>query len=166
MAPETAKPTHSSSSDDEDKYKALDREVRDMVNAITSRVSDLQKSGASHHRLQGEDDEHDVRIITLAGTNTGATMRSELDDKPDYNPQGFSGDDPEALGTYVNSNFQAVNNSIMIGGSYNTNDPGVHLDISDIFEHHAHRLDTKHARKARRKEKEAFKSDQQTDHSD
>ncbi|KDP42685.1 hypothetical protein JCGZ_23625 [Jatropha curcas] len=166
MVPETAKPTYSSSSFDGDKHKALDREVRDMVNAITSRVSDLQKSGVSHHhQQQGEDDEHGVRIITLAGTNTGATMRSELDDKPNYNPQGLSGDEPEALGTYVNSNFQAINNSIMIGGSYNTNDPGVHLDISDIFEHHAYRPDTKHARKGKRKEKEAVKSDQQTDHS-
>ncbi|EEF43487.1 uncharacterized protein LOC8278482 [Ricinus communis] len=165
MLSETTNKTTQSSSD-ANKHKPFDREVRDMVNAITSRVGDLHKPGASHHHRQTEEDEHGIRIITLAGTNTGATMRSELDEKG-TTPQGVSGDDqPEALGTYVNSNFQAVNNSIMFGSSYSTNDPGVHLDISDFFEQpHGHKPD-RHARKGKKKETEAFKSDQQTEHSD
>ncbi|KAF2313563.1 hypothetical protein GH714_011743 [Hevea brasiliensis] len=147
MVPETTKPSHSSSSV-EDKHKQLDRGVRDMVNAITSRVCDLHKPGAFQQPQQEEPDEHGIRIITLAGTNTGATMRSALDEKaPNNAPQGgVSTGEPDALDTYVNSNFQAINNSIMLGSSYNTNDPGVHLDIFDVFEHRGHRPD-KHASK-------------------
>ncbi|KAJ9131464.1 hypothetical protein P3X46_035120 [Hevea brasiliensis] len=163
MVPEPTKPSHSSSSDG-DKHKQLDREVRDMVNAITSRVGDLHKTGGSQ---QAEQDENGVRIITLAGTNTGATMRTELDEKvPNNAPQGgVSAGEPDLLDTYVNSNFQAVNNSIMLGSSYNTNDPGVHLDISDVFDHRGHKPN-KHAKKGKKKDKEALKSDQQTERSD
>lgn len=139
-----------------------------MVNAITSRVGDLHKPGGSQQLQQTEQDEHGVRIITLAGTNTGATMRSELDEKlPNNAPQdGVSGGEPEALDTYVNSNFQAVNNSIMLGSSYNTNDPGVHLEISDIIEQRGYNKPNKHAKKGKKKDKEVLKSDQQTDHSE
>ncbi|KAK9275291.1 hypothetical protein L1049_022553 [Liquidambar formosana] len=69
------------------------------------------------------------------------------------------------LRTYVNSNFQAINNSIMLGGSYSTNDPGVHMDISDFFEHNGHKPD-KHGKKGKKKEKETSKSDQHSEHSD
>ncbi|WCJ26687.1 hypothetical protein M5689_008489 [Euphorbia peplus] len=161
MVHEATNPTHS-----------IDREVRDMVNAITSRVSDLQKpAGASHHhhhhhRQEVEEDESGVRIVTLAGTNTGATMRTELDEKSNNSFKGISSghESDDASGTYVNSNFQAVNNSIMLGSNYNTNDPGVHLDISDLFDHHhpyPHKSAGKKGKKNKdnKKDKEPFKSD-------
>lgn len=130
-----------------EKHKQLDREIRDMISALTNRLSDLQgvqKPGGSSH----QDDEHGVKIITLAGSNVGATLRSELDEKG-----GVEGDEHEPLGTLVNSNFQAINNSIMMGGSYSTNDPGVHMDVTDSVELPQANL-SKHGKKGKKKEKE------------
>ncbi|KAJ1402182.1 hypothetical protein SESBI_28281 [Sesbania bispinosa] len=138
------------SSAEGEKHKQLDREIREMVSAITHRVTDFHKSGSTHH-LENED-ENDVRIITLAGTNDGATLRSELDEKSGKSSHG----EPEALSTYINSNFQAVNNSIMFGGSYQANDPGVHMDISDFTDPpQSHHKAEKHGKKGKKKEKEA-----------
>lgn len=122
---------------DAEKHKQLDREVRDMVNAITGRVTQLHKAGSSsHHQLEDDhDDDRGVRIITLAGTNNGATMRSDnVDDKSKTHNLDHD-DEPDAFNTFVNSNFQAVNNSIMLDSSYNTNDPGVHMDVSESYAH-------------------------------
>ncbi|GMH00687.1 hypothetical protein Nepgr_002526 [Nepenthes gracilis] len=107
-----------------EKHKQVEAEVREMVTSMTTRLSDLHKSASNDGGERG------LRIITLSGSNVGATMRK--------NEQSVSGDeqreDEWGLGTYVNSNFQAINNSIMMGGSYGSNDPGVHLDISDAVE--------------------------------
>ncbi|KAL5764381.1 hypothetical protein ACOSP7_016744 [Xanthoceras sorbifolium] len=171
MLSETTKTTNlPTEGDQKHKHKQFDREVRDMVHAITDRITDLQKPGSSHHH-EDEDDDHGVRIITLAGTNTGSTMRSELDDKNSPLGGGSLDDDnhqqqPDPLATFVNSNFQAVNNSIMFGSSYSTNDPGVHLEISDVYEHqHAHHKPEKNTKKGKKKDKESLKSDHHTDHS-
>lgn len=148
---------------EEEKPKKLDHEVRDMVSAIVGRISNLQRPGSS--QTSEEDDDRGVRIVTLAGNNVGATLKSEMDEKS-------SGPDEEldAMSTYVNSNFQAVNNSIMMGGSYTTNDPGVHLDVSDFVEHREkdHRKPGKHGKEKMKKKKdqESGKSDQQTEHSE
>ncbi|GMJ06314.1 hypothetical protein like AT1G63310 [Hibiscus trionum] len=138
MPLESSKPDQSSG--EGDKHRVLDKDIKDMVSAITRRVCGIHKPGSS----QGGDDDG-VRIITLAGSNAGATMRSELDEKSS-SPHGISLGEPDTLSTYVNSNFQAVNNSIMFGSSYNTNDPGVHLDISDVAEHEAKKSADKHRR--------------------
>ncbi|KAJ4711758.1 Oxidoreductase [Melia azedarach] len=150
--------------DQKHKHKELDHEIRNMVNAITDHITDHHKPGSSLHHHEDDDDDRGVRIITLAGTNSGATMRSELDDK--QNPHGVSLGEPEPLSTYVNSNFQAVNNSIMLGSSYNTNDPGVHLDITDVFEQLGQKPEKQHAKKGKKKDKESFKSDQHSEKSD
>ncbi|KAK6941549.1 hypothetical protein RJ641_026926 [Dillenia turbinata] len=115
---------------------------------------DLRKPGSSH---QENEDENGVRIITLAGSNIGASMRGELDEKA--GPHKVSLGEPDALGAYVNSNFQAVNNSIMLGGSYSSNDPGVHMDISDLVEQGGIKPE-KPGRKGKKKEKDNAKSDQ------
>ncbi|XP_057433504.1 uncharacterized protein LOC130726275 [Lotus japonicus] len=150
MPSESTKSSPSPSGEGE-KHKHLDREIREMVSAITHRVTDFHKSGSTHH-LENEDEHDHVRIITLTGTNNGATLRSELDEK---SGKSSSHDEAETLSTYINSNFQAVNNSIMLGGSYQANDPGVHMDISDFTEPHHHKAE-KHEKK---KEKEATKSE-------
>jgi hypothetical protein len=141
-----------------EKHKNLDREIREMVSAITHRVTDFHKPGSTHHL--DNDDEHGTRIITLAGNNEGATLRSELDAK---SGKYSSHDEPEALSTYVNSNFQAINNSIMLGGSYHANDPGVHMDISDFTEppqnHHKAEKHGKKEKKDKKKGKEGSKSE-------
>ena len=51
-----------------DKHKQLDREIREMVSAITHRVTD-------------DDEDGGARIITLTGKNTGATLKSETEEK-------------------------------------------------------------------------------------
>ncbi|XP_010518746.1 PREDICTED: uncharacterized protein LOC104798386 [Tarenaya hassleriana] len=101
----------------------FDRELRNMISALTQMGAD--KPGSSH--LEDED-EHGVRVITLSGSNIGATMKTELDG--DALGDSDSDGNLDFLSTFVNSNFQAVNNSIMMGGKYETHDPGVHLDIS------------------------------------
>lgn len=165
MASESVKPSQDSSAPRE-QHKQLNREIKDMVSAITHRFSDFPKSGSSNLQEDDQDDDHGVRIITLAGTNTGATMRSELDDKASP-ADGFSvlGEPEAPLNTYVNSNFQAINNSIMMGGSYATNDPGVHMDISDLFEKKGPKPE-KRSRKDKKRDKESLKSDHTPVHSD
>lgn len=144
-----------SPSAEEETHKQLDREIRNMVSDITHRVTDSHKPGSTHH-LENER-EHGLSMVTLVGNNNGASMRSELDEKSG-NPSHY--DEPEALSTYVNSNFQAINNSVMLGGSYHANDPGVHLDISDFSAEHHHQRhyhkEEKHGEKGKKKEKEAF----------
>ena len=152
MPLETGNPDQSTG--EGDKHRHLDKEIRDMVSAITRRISGIHIPGSSHHE---DDDEHGVRIITLSGNNAGATMRSELDEKS--SPHGISLGEPDALSTYVNSSFQAVNNSIMLSCSYNTNDPGVHLDVSDVFEHEGKMPADKPRRRGKKNEKDSFKSE-------
>ncbi|MED6155076.1 hypothetical protein PIB30_002286 [Stylosanthes scabra] len=159
---ESAKPSN---------QQSLDREIREMVSAITNRVTDFHKSGSTqnhHHSPTHDDDDRGVRIITLAGTNDGATLKGELDDKSpgktsSHHHHHDHDVEAEPLSTYVNSNFQAINNSMMIGGSFHANDPGVHLDISDFTEpippHHH-----KHGKKGKKKEKEGSKSDLHSSH--
>ncbi|XP_045803897.1 uncharacterized protein LOC123897339 [Trifolium pratense] len=160
MHSESVKSSHSPSAEDE-KHKNLDREIREMVSAITHRVTDFHKPGSTHHL--DNDDEHGTRIITLAGTNEGATLRSELDDK---SGKYSSHDEAEALSTYVNSNFQAINNSIMLGGSYHANDPGVHMDISDFTEPQNHHKAEKHGKKEKKDKKKGKESSKSEHHSD
>ncbi|TYI90135.1 hypothetical protein E1A91_D03G101300v1 [Gossypium mustelinum] len=148
MPPETSKPDQSNV--EGDKQRHFNKEIKDMVSSITRRVTGIHKPGSSHRRGT-DDDEHSVGIITLAGNNVGATMRSELDEKSSPQYRISVGDDEaDAMSTYVNSNFQAVNNSIMLGSSYTANDPGVHLDISGVGEHEG----KKPADKTRRRGKE------------
>lgn len=147
MAPEL----NNASSHDGEKHKNLDQEVREMISALTARLGGLQRShkpGSSSTSQNQEDDEQGVRIITLAGSNLGATMRGDIDNKAAAGPQPEQEDD--AASYVVNSNFQAINNSIMLGGTYKTNDPGVHLDITDYVDQNDVVAHKKKGRKGRR----------------
>lgn len=143
---------------DDGKHEKLNSEVRDMFSAITSRVfrvHNIGGSGSHHLHGDGEEDDRGIRVITLAGNNTGAAFRDAQEDKTGGgSPRDDEGD---TLGTYVNSNFQAVNNSILMGGSYSTNDPGVHAEIMDFVEHkqkHAKKEKKKKEKKKEKREKE------------
>ncbi|XP_057956237.1 uncharacterized protein LOC131149632 [Malania oleifera] len=197
MAPPETTLKEDQAADDKASKRGLDREVRQMVSALTHRLADLQRGVLNHkpgasdsgHRLQvdkddGRDnpedddqgDDHGIRIITLAGSNTGAAMRGEYSSdelKSDKTrlPGRQMHDGDDALSTYVNSNFQAINNSIMLGGDYSTNDPGVHLDISDYFDDdrghpHSPKHSRGHGKKAKSKDKESSssKTDKDFDH--
>lgn len=158
MAPDSTK--LDVSSHEGDKQKSLDHEVRDLIFALTNRLGSIQKPGGSSST---DDEDQGVRIITLAGSNVGATMRGDMDGKTAA-PQGLTlpeQDDPPSY--LVNSNFQAINNSIMLGGSYKTNDPGVHLDITDYVDHNEIHKDGKKGRKGKRG---GHKSDHHVDRSE
>ncbi|RZR71698.1 hypothetical protein BHM03_00006478 [Ensete ventricosum] len=73
-----------------------------------------------------------LRVITLAGDNKGASMKADMEDLMDTD--GGVYDDDSGMCTHANSNFQAVNNSILLGGSCSAEDPGVHLLISECSE--------------------------------
>ncbi|XP_028755704.1 uncharacterized protein LOC114715059 [Neltuma alba] len=141
-----------------EKHKQLDKDIREMVTSITSRVANFHKSG---HYKEEEDDDDGVRIITLAGTNDGATFKTEVDNNiPMASHHSGKQTEEEELSTYVNSNFQAVNNSIMFSGSYQAHDPGVNIEISDFTEPAGHHKAEKHGKKGKKKkEKEGSKSD-------
>ncbi|RZC64717.1 hypothetical protein C5167_008400 [Papaver somniferum] len=149
MVPEPTN-NHKKNNNNSADQRQLDREVRDMLSTLTNRLTGLHSNNKSfdHQSIHvggggGEDEEeHGVRIITLAGTNMGATMKAESSDdqKSSYgiSPATFYN---EAMTAYANSNFQAINNSIMLGGSYKCKDPGVHMETSDYLEetHRHHR---------------------------
>ncbi|CAA2992124.1 uncharacterized protein LOC111401558 [Olea europaea var. sylvestris] len=145
---------------DAEKQKSFDKEIKELISSLTTRVSSIQKNGEDSTQHNTQDDDDGLRIITLAGTNLGATMRGDMDEKPAV-PQGIALGGSEELTTCVNSNFQAINNSIMLGGSYNTNDPGVHLDISESMDDHAHHI--KRGKKAKKSGKEGSISDRHSD---
>ncbi|KAG9455396.1 hypothetical protein H6P81_008300 [Aristolochia fimbriata] len=114
----------------------LDHEIKNMIAALTNRLTKLHSvtklfGGPPGHGKDDTIDEYAARgglgVVTLAGTNQGATMRSGLDEIDPTSSEG----EQDMAGAYVNSNFQAVNNSILLGGSYNAEDPGVHMVIED-----------------------------------
>nr|GLL47837.1 uncharacterized protein LOC109169851 [Ipomoea trifida] len=146
-----------------EKNKQFDQEIREMISVLTGRLTTMQHAqkvgDSSQNKDRDEDDLHGTRIVTLAGNNMGASMRGEMDEKA-----GLEGDS-EAMKTYVNSNFQAVNNSIMLGGSYSTNDPGVHMEVVDnVIEPQSQ--PGKRKKKGKKKEKDSSTSDHKNDHSD
>ena len=137
-----------------ERHTHMDREVRDMISALNSRLTNLhqiRKQGASAPH-SGDDDEHRVRIITIEGTNTGATMRGELLNHH-HKIQDQHNESSGGLGTYVNSNFQAVNSSIVLDATYDSNDPGVHAEIEDVMDSPGYKTE-KYGRKGLRKGKE------------
>ncbi|KAI3469051.1 hypothetical protein Pfo_025714 [Paulownia fortunei] len=81
-------------------------------------------------------------------------MRGEMDENP-VGSQRLARPYQEDFATYVNINFQAINNLIKLGGSYKTNDLDVYLDISDYFEHNAL---PKHGKKGKKHERGSSKS--------
>jgi hypothetical protein len=84
-------------------------------------------------------------IITLAGENSGATMDAAAGgDVEDLVVVGDADADEEekdgqleeggeeqdvVISAYTNSNYQAVNNSVLVSGSCAVNDPGVHVVV-------------------------------------
>ncbi|CAH8351503.1 unnamed protein product [Eruca vesicaria subsp. sativa] len=116
------------SSGKEEKHRTqhFQHELKDLISSLTHMGE--EKGGPSQYEEREEEDEG-VRVITLSGSNIGATMKTELD-----NNHGDNKHELDFLTTFVNSNFQAVNNSLMMGAKYETHDPGVHLDISGDVE--------------------------------
>ncbi|CAM0908090.1 unnamed protein product [Alopecurus aequalis] len=77
-------------------------------------------------------------IITLAGENNGAAM--EAADAEDLVVVEAGGEEEEEeeeveVTAYTNSNYQAVNNSVLVAGSCAVRDPGVHVVIVEHVDH-------------------------------
>ncbi|KAG2564636.1 hypothetical protein PVAP13_7NG088825 [Panicum virgatum] len=64
---------------------------------------------------------NNTTVITLAGENSGATMEAE--------DLVVVGNEDVVISAYTNSNYQAVNNSVLVSGSCAVNDPGVHVVV-------------------------------------
>ncbi|KVH88579.1 uncharacterized protein LOC112501935 [Cynara cardunculus var. scolymus] len=156
--------------------KQVDREIGDMISALTRRLAHLQKKpmdGANHNlhhqeEMEEEDDHRaGVGIITMAGTNEGATMRGEMmsmDQDDNYKSAGVKQDQSSPFTTYLNNNVQSVNNSIMVGGSYSANDPGIHLDVDDNYQGEPTRYGNKNKKK-NKNNKETTSGSSTSDHS-
>lgn len=117
--------------------QSFEQGIREMISSLTSHLSKIQltnKKGGDSSMEKKEEIENGVGIITLTGSNVGATMRhgSGTGAEENHVPQDGEGEDFTA---FVNGNFQAINNSIMLDGSYSANDPGVHLKIIDSLKH-------------------------------
>ncbi|OWM65070.1 uncharacterized protein LOC116204128 [Punica granatum] len=109
-----------------------------MVTAIMHRIPSLDKPGPGGSGLPREEDNCGVRVI--AGDNTGAVLQPQMDhEKSGHSLHGpvEAGDkeDGGPISTYMNSNFQLISNSIMMGGSHKVHNPGVRMEISDFVEH-------------------------------
>ncbi|KAM0041468.1 hypothetical protein Hdeb2414_s0011g00366681 [Helianthus debilis subsp. tardiflorus] len=148
----------------------LDREIRSMMSILTNRLAHLHKKpteGGSASNMHDNEHDHDddhgsFSVITMAGNNEGATMTGQMDMADRKSGMKEDNDQVNApLTTLLNSNFQGVNNSIMVGGSYSANDPGIHLDVEDHYEQRP-----PHPRKGQKGKKKAhFESSKSDDSS-
>jgi hypothetical protein len=79
-------------------------------------------------------------IITLAGDNSGATMDAaatgDVEDlvvvgnvDAEEHDEEEEGEENVVITAYANSNYQAVNNSVLVAGSCAVDDPGVHVVV-------------------------------------
>lgn len=109
----------------------FEHELKNMISSLTY-MGGAEKAGPSQYGEEENKEDDGIRVITLSGSNIGAIMKTDLDNNNNYGGENHELDD--FLSTFVNSNFQAVNNSIMMGSHYETNDPGVHLDNSGDVE--------------------------------
>lgn len=137
--------------------KAFQKEAKDDVFDLACRLAELN---AQRKASMGEEktarDESGVTVITLSGENRGATMdlgsekrnddgmvdiyrgyKLYQDDKNEVSleakpkPKGNARPKGATMSTYVNSNVQGANNSILYNSSCPNRDPGVRLDISN-----------------------------------
>ncbi|KAF0893254.1 hypothetical protein E2562_023506 [Oryza meyeriana var. granulata] len=109
----------------------------DTVNVASEVSSILAK--LNDHLAGGGDEaakEAGTSIITLAGENNGATMEvaGDVEDLVVVEAGGDGDGDEEeeeesVVSAYTNSNYQAVNNSVLVAGSCAVKDPGVHVVI-------------------------------------
>ncbi|CAA7053928.1 unnamed protein product [Microthlaspi erraticum] len=122
------------------KRQHFDQDLKSMISSLTHMRGGAEKKAGPSQYEEGEEEDKEedgIRVITLSGSNLGATMKTEVDNNNNSN-HGDSykkgGHELDFLTTFVNSNFQAVNNSIMISAKYETHDPGVHVEISGDVE--------------------------------
>ncbi|KAL6885548.1 hypothetical protein ACP4OV_010327 [Aristida adscensionis] len=126
--------------------------VASEVNAAVAKLNDSLATALAGAGAAGADA---ATIITLAGENSGATMETtgDVEDlvvvgkaEDDDDEEEHEEEEEEVVSAYTNSNYQAVNNSVLVAGSCAVEDPGVHVivvehvdDIRDYDDHVVHR---------------------------
>ncbi|THU73544.1 hypothetical protein C4D60_Mb04t23980 [Musa balbisiana] len=121
-------------SSEEQRQRRVQQEIRDMISTLTDRLTALGRS-VPRSEAKGQeagDANPGLGVITLAGDNKGASMKADMEELGDAHGGLYS--DDGGMCTYTNSNYQAVNNSILLGGSCAAKDPGVHVVISEYVE--------------------------------
>ncbi|XP_020591393.1 uncharacterized protein LOC110032191 [Phalaenopsis equestris] len=139
----------------EQSHQQLNRELRDAISILT---------GLGKTRNGDSDDA--LGIITVAGTNKGAVMKMEGPEAAiDQISAAVNRNGREGTEAIANSNYQSMNNSIVIGGSCGAEDPGVHLLVQDYVEgdegddeHHEAKSEEK---KKKKKKKETSEEEKQ-----
>ncbi|CAL9163972.1 UPF0329 protein ECU05_1680/ECU11_0050-like [Musa acuminata AAA Group] len=121
-------------SSEEPRQRRVQQEIRDMISTLTDRLTALGRSvPRSDAKGQEAGDAYPgLGVITMAGDNKGASMKADMEELGDAHGGLYS--DDGGMCTYTNSNYQAVNNSILLGGSCAAKDPGVHVVISEYVE--------------------------------
>ncbi|KAI4968657.1 hypothetical protein ZWY2020_045987 [Hordeum vulgare] len=91
---------------------------------VSNAVTDLNDHLAA--ALGGDDK---TTVITLAGENNGAAMDAEDLVVVEAGDEEEGEDEEVQVAAYTNSNYQAVNNSVLVAGSCAVRDAGVHVVI-------------------------------------
>ncbi|KAE8791890.1 hypothetical protein D1007_33517 [Hordeum vulgare] len=91
---------------------------------VSNAVTDLNDHLAD--ALGGDDK---TTVITLAGENNGAAMDAEDLVVVEAGDEEEGEDEEVQVAAYTNSNYQAVNNSVLVAGSCAVRDAGVHVVI-------------------------------------
>ncbi|KAM3393118.1 hypothetical protein ACQJBY_013997 [Aegilops geniculata] len=97
---------------------------------VSNAITDLNDHLAT--ALGAGDEAGKTTVITLAGENNGAAMDAEDLVVVEAGGEGEEEDGEEEevqVAAYTNSNYQAVNNSVLLAGSCAVRDPGVHVVI-------------------------------------
>ncbi|KAI0522731.1 hypothetical protein KFK09_005116 [Dendrobium nobile] len=133
----------------EQSYQRLNHELREVISILT---------GLGQPDNVGADDA--MGIITLAGSNKGAMMKMEGPGASiDHTTAAVNPNGGEGTEAFANSNYQSINNSIVIGGSCGAEDPGVHLLIQDYVEGDDEGVEEYHETKSKEKKKDKEKKE-------
>ncbi|KAM0828304.1 hypothetical protein ACQ4PT_067643 [Festuca glaucescens] len=112
--------------------------VASEVNGAVTNLNDHLATALSGDEASGKTN----TIITLAGENNGAAMEADAEDLVVVEAGGGNHDEDDdgqdeevEVSAYTNSNYQAVNNSVLVAGSCAVRDPGVHVVIVEHVDH-------------------------------
>jgi hypothetical protein len=114
--------------------------VASEVNGAVTNLNDHLATALSGDEASGKTN----TIITLAGENNGAAMEAadaedlvvvEAAGGGDHDGDDDGEDEEVEVSAYTNSNYQAVNNSVLVAGSCAVRDPGVHVVIVEHVDH-------------------------------
>ncbi|KAM0883509.1 hypothetical protein ACQ4PT_031609 [Festuca glaucescens] len=116
--------------------------VASEVNGAVTNLNDHLASALSG-TAGGDEAGGKTTIITLAGENNGAAMEAaDAEDLVvveagggDHDEDDDGQDEEVEVSAYTNSNYQAVNNSVLVAGSCAVRDPGVHVVIVEHVDH-------------------------------